>query len=59
MAALANLEPASPAVTMLMIGFPLVGLGQLLLAAGLLLSRAVPWWAPALALAVAVARQRE
>ncbi|MGH3929726.1 MAG: hypothetical protein ACRDTF_07090, partial [Pseudonocardiaceae bacterium] len=49
------LEPASPGAMLIMIGLPLVGLGQILLAAGLLRSRAVPWWAPTLVLVGLVA----
>lgn len=55
MAALAELEPASPAAMLIMIGLPLTGLGQILLAAGLLRSQAVPWWAPTLVLVGLVA----
>jgi hypothetical protein len=51
MTALAELESAGPGLLMIMIGLPLLVLGQLLLAAGLLRSRAVPfrggsprWW---------------
>ncbi len=55
MTALAELEPASPAAMFIMIGLPLIGLGQILLAVGLLRSRAVPWWAPTLVLVGLVA----
>ncbi|MGI9062610.1 MAG: hypothetical protein ACR2FQ_02130 [Pseudonocardiaceae bacterium] len=50
MAALADLEPTSPVMLLIMAGLPLVGIGQLLLVAGLLRSRTVPWWAPTLVL---------
>ena len=51
MVELAALEASAPAMTMIAIGVPLLGLGQLLLAGGLLASRAVPRWQPALVLA--------
>lgn len=51
MAALAALEHHSPAMTMILLGVPLVGVGQLLLAGALLRARTVPRWAPALVLA--------
>lgn len=48
MVALARLEEDSPAMSLLSVGFPLVGIGTLLLMAGLIRSRAVPRWQPAL-----------
>jgi hypothetical protein len=50
MTALAALEGHSPAMTMILLGVPLTGIGQILLAAGLLRARVVPRWAPALVL---------
>ncbi len=50
MTALLDLEPASPAVALLMAGFPAAGIGSLLLAVALLRSRSVPRWMPALVL---------
>ena len=50
MVELAELEEDSPAMSLLNVGFPLVGLGTLLLMTGLLRSRAVPVWQPALVL---------
>ena len=47
---LVALEEGSPAMALLGLGFPLVGLGTVLLMAGLLRSRQVPWWQPALVL---------
>ena len=49
------LEDASPAMGLLGLGFPLVGLGTVLLMTGLLRSRRVPWWQPALVLLGTVA----
>ncbi len=49
------LEESSPAMTLLGLGFPLVGLGTVLLMAGLLRSGQVPWWQPALVLLGTVA----
>lgn len=49
--ALVALEEDSPAMALLGAGFPLVGVGTLLLMTGLLRSRSVPWWQPALVLA--------
>ena len=48
MSALLDLEPASPATALLMAGFPVAGIGSLLVAVALLRSRAVPRWLPAL-----------
>lgn len=48
MVALAELESDSPAVSLLMAGFPLFGLGTLALMAGLIRSAAVPRWQPVL-----------
>ena len=48
--ALVALEDSSPAMSLLGLGFPLVGLGTVLLMTGLLRSRQVPWWPPALVL---------
>lgn len=48
--ALARLEEDSAAVSLLMAGFPLFGLGTMLLMAGLIRSRAVPRWQPVLVL---------
>lgn len=48
MVALAELEPDSPAVAVLMAGFPLFGLGTLALMAGLIRSGVVPRWQPVL-----------
>jgi hypothetical protein len=50
MSALLDLEPASPATALLMAGFPVSGIGSLLVAVALLRSRAVPRWLPALVL---------
>jgi hypothetical protein len=50
MAQLAELEHSSPAAALIMTGLPLIGLGQILLAAGLLRSRVIPRWQPALVL---------
>jgi hypothetical protein len=50
MAALLDLQPASPATALLMAGFPFAGIGSLLLAVALLRSRSVPRWMPALVL---------
>lgn len=50
MDALARLEEDSAAVSLLMTGFPLFGLGTILLMSGLIRSRSVPWWQPALVL---------
>ena len=50
MTALVDLEPASPATALLMAGFPVAGIGSLLLAVALLRSRSVPRWMPALVL---------
>ncbi len=44
------LEDSSPAMALLGLGFPLVGLGTVLLMTGLLRSGQVPWWQPALVL---------
>ena len=55
MDALAAAELHSPGVAMIMIGVPLTGLGQIVLMAGLLRSRQVPRWQPALVLAGLVA----
>ena len=52
---LVALEEASPAMSLLGVGFPLVGLGTMLLMAGLLRSGQVPWWQPALVLLGTVA----
>ena len=41
-------EEGSTAMTLLGMGLPLAGIGQLLLAVGLLRSRVVAWWKPAL-----------
>ena len=48
--ALVSLERDSPAMSLLGAGFPLVGLGTVLLMSGLLRSGAVPRWQPALVL---------
>jgi hypothetical protein len=48
--ALVALEEDSPAIALLRAGFPLVGLGTVLLMTGLLRSAQVPWWQPALVL---------
>lgn len=50
MVQLVALEESSPLLTLLLVGFPLVGLGTLLLMSGLLRSDAVPRWQPALVL---------
>lgn len=42
------LEQGSPAADLLLVSFPFVGLGSLLLMSGLLRSRSVPRWQPAL-----------
>jgi hypothetical protein len=55
MVALVHLESASTAVSLLKAGFPLVGIGTILLMAGLLRSAAVPRWQPALVLVGTVA----
>lgn len=47
---LVALEHGSPAMSALLLGFPLVGVGSVLLMSGLLRSRAVPRWQPALVL---------
>jgi hypothetical protein len=48
MVALAELESDSPAMALLMAGFPLFGLGTLALMGGLIRSAAVPRWQPVL-----------
>lgn len=48
MVALAELESDSPAVGLLMTGFPLLGLGTLALMGGLIRSGVVPRWQPVL-----------
>lgn len=55
MDALAAAEHHSPAMAMITIGVPLVGLGQIVLMAGLLWSRQVPRWQPAIVLVGLVA----
>ena len=52
---LVALEADSPAMALLQAGFPLVGLGTVLLMAGLLRSGRVPWWQPGLVLLGTVA----
>jgi hypothetical protein len=52
---LVALEADSPAMSLLRAGFPLVGLGTVLLMTGLLRSGRVPWWQPALVLLGTVA----
>ena len=52
---LVALEETSPAMALLGAGFPLVGLGTVLLMTGLLRSGQVPWWQPALVLLGTVA----
>lgn len=47
-AAVAALEEGSPAMTFLMAGFPLSGIGSLLLMSALVRSRVVPRWQPLL-----------
>jgi hypothetical protein len=49
--ALVEADSASTLAGLIEIGLPLAGVGQLLLAVGLLRSRAVAWWKPALVLA--------
>ena len=52
---LVALEAGSPAMALLGAGFPLVGLGTVLLMTGLLRSGRVPWWQPGLVLLGTVA----
>jgi hypothetical protein len=44
-------EEGSTAMSLLGVGLPLAGIGQLLLAVGLIRSRVVAWWKPALVVA--------
>ena len=55
MVSLAGLEEGSPVMSLLTAGFPLTGIGTLMLMAGLLRSGAVPRWQPALVVVGTVA----